>query len=260
MLTASRYPGQLLIDIVTPIVFASMPILLGKATAGDHAEAAFALNAGTTNYVAYMLIGSGVFSIVFNAFWHIAYWLRWEMETGTIEALYLSPAHRIWVAVGTALYSLIRGFFSATVAYILGSFVMGSNPCQGEILLALAFIAVGVIPLFGMTLFMGALVLKVKQANALINLMQWAVSFLMGVFFPISVFPPLLKVFSLLFPPTWMNNGVRAAILGIGYFFEKWYFDLAVLWVFMIIAPAAGYWAFRRVETGIRRNEGVGTF
>jgi ABC-2 type transport system permease protein len=146
------------------------------------------------------------------------------------------------------------------MAYFLGSFVMGSNPCQGEFLLALAFIAVGVIPLFGMTLFMGALVLKVKQASALINLMQWVISFLMGVFFPISVFPPLLKVLSLLFPPTWMNNGVRAAILGIGYFFEKWYFDLAVLWVFIIVAPLVGYWAFRRVETGIQRNEGIGTF
>jgi ABC-2 type transport system permease protein len=256
----SRYPAELLIDILTPIVFAAMPILLGRATAGEQAETIFTQNTGTGEYAAYMLIGSGVFSIVFYAFWNIAYWLRWEMETGTIEALYLSPTHRVWVAAGTAAYSLTRGIFSATTAYFLGSVILGADPLRGDLLLAVAFIAVGLIPLFGMTLLFGATVLKVKQANALVNLMHWVVSFLMGVFFPIAMFPPLLRVLSLLFPPTWMTNGVRAALLGIGFFFKTWYLDLAVLWVAMVIGPLIGYWALRRVETEIRRNEGIGVF
>jgi ABC-2 type transport system permease protein len=260
LVTISRYPGQLFMDVVIPIVMASMPILLGRATAGEDAGKAFAANVGTDNYVAYMLLGSSVFVIVSLAFWHVANWLRWEMETGTLEALYLSPTQRIWVAAGTALYSILRGVLSATLAYFLGSFILGVNPFQGEILLALAFILVGVIPLYGMTLLFGAVVLKVKDAHALINLMQWGVSFLMGVFFPITIFPPALKVLALLFPPTWMTNGVRSAILGIGFFFERWYFDLAVLWVFTLFAPLFGYWVFSRVETGMRKNEGVGRF
>ena len=48
-----------------------------------------------------------------------------------------------------------------------------------------------------LTLLFGALVLKVKEANALINLMQWAVSFLMGIFFPVAVMPPLLRAVAL---------------------------------------------------------------
>jgi ABC-2 type transport system permease protein len=260
LLTISRYPGQLLLDVFTPIVLASMPILLGRATAGDGAEAAFAANTGTSNYVAYMLLGSSTFIIVSLAFWHMANWLRWEMETGTLEALYLSPTERIWVAAGTALYSIVRGIFAAVLAYLVGSLILGVDPFQGEILLAFAFILVGAIPLYGMTLLFGAVVLKVKEANALISLMQWGVSFLMGVFFPITVFPSLLKIIALLFPPTWMTNGVRSSILGIGFFFDKWYFDLAVLWVFTLFAPLFGYWVFSRVETGIRKNEGVGRF
>src|SRR3972149_6057029 len=96
---------------------------------------------------------------------------------------------------------------------------------------------VGLLPLYGLTLLFGALVMKVKEANALISLMQWGVSFLMGVFFPIAVFPPLLKAIALLFPPTWMTNGVRSALLGVGYFFGAWYRDLAVLWAFLLVAP-----------------------
>ena len=260
LITISRYPGQLVMDIIIPIVFAAMPILLGRATAGPNAEAVFAANTGTTNYVAYMLIGSSVFTIVSYAFWHIAYWLRWEQETGTLEALYLSPTHRLWVAGGTALYSCLRSLFSATAAFLIGSLILRVNPFQGEVGLAFLFILSGLIPLYGLTLLFGALVLKVKEANALINLMQWGISFLMGIFFPIAFFPPLIKALALLFPPTWMTNGVRSALLGVGFFLQEWYLDLAVLWVSMLIAPLIGYWVFSRAETSIRRNAGVGQF
>lgn len=260
LLTISRYPGQLTMDVVIPIVFASLPILLGRATAGAQAGQVFAENTGTGNYVAYMLIGSSAFVIVSYAFWHVAYWLRWEQETGTLESLYLSPTHRVWVAAGTALYSCLRGLISALAAYLLGSLVLGVNPFQGEIALAFAFILSGLIPLYSLTLLFGALVLKVKEANALVNLMQWGFSFLMGIFFPIAFFPPLLKALALLFPPTWMTNGVRSALLGLGYFFREWYLDLAVLWAFLLVTPWLGYWVFGKVEKGLRANEGVGQF
>jgi ABC-type polysaccharide/polyol phosphate export permease len=111
-----------------------------------------------------------------------------------------------------------------------------------------------------MTLLFGAVIMKVREANSLVNLMQWAVSLLMGIFFPIVVFPPLMRALALAFPPTWMVNGVRSALLGAGYFFDVWYLDFAVLWGFMLIAPLLGYSVFRRVERGIKRNEGVGQY
>jgi ABC-2 type transport system permease protein len=257
--TISRYPGQLVLDIFIPIVFAYMPILLGQASNSNPA-ATFYSNTGTTNYVAYMLIGSSVFTLVNFAFWHVAYWLRWEQESGTLEALYLAPTHRIWVVAGTALYSCLRGMFSALAAYLLGSLILDVNPFQGEVLLALVFILVGIIPLYSLTLLYGAVILKVKEANSLVNLMQWGVSFFMGIFFPIAIFPTVLKAIALLFPPTWMTNGVRASLLGVGFFFQNWYYDLAVLWGFVFITPFLGYWVFNRAEISLRRNEGVGQF
>jgi len=257
--TIARYPGQLAMDIVIPIVFAYMPILLGRAS-GSNPAATFAANTGTSNYISYMLIGASVFTLVNFAFWHVAYWLRWEQEAGTLEALYLAPTHRIWVVAGTALYSCLRGIFSALAAYILGSIIFDVNPIQGEVLLALVFVVVGLIPLYSLTLLYGALILKVKEANALVNLMQWGVSFFMGIFFPIAIFPPLLKTIALLFLPTWMTNGVRSALLGVGFFFKAWYLDLAVLWAFVLIIPFFGYWVFNRTERSVRQNEGVGQY
>jgi hypothetical protein len=72
--TITRYPGQLVMDILIPIVFAYMPILLGRAS-GSNSTLVFAANTGTANYITYMLIGSSVFTLVNFAFWHVAYWL-----------------------------------------------------------------------------------------------------------------------------------------------------------------------------------------
>lgn len=260
LLNISRYPGQMLMEIIIPIIFAAMPMLLGRATGGANAAANFQANTGTANYVAYLLIGANVFTIVSTAFWTIAYWLRFEQETGTLEAIYLTPTSSLTLASGVALYSAVRGLASSILAYLLGCLIFGVNPFQGDVLLALAFIFVGLIPLYGMAFLFGALVLKVKESNALVGLMQWLVSFLMGIFFPVAVLPPLVRVVALAFPPTWMVNGARSALLGVGYFFGTWYRDLAVLWAFLLFAPLFSFWVFQRVEAGIRRNEGVGEF
>ncbi len=260
LLIISRYPGQLFLDVFIPIVMAGMPILLGRAVGGANAAQNFAANTGTPNYVAYMLLGSSVFTIVSYAFWHLAWWVRWEQETGTLEALYLTPTPSVFIAAGTATYSFLRSIFTATVAYLLGCWIFGVNPFQGQVGLAYVFILVGLLPLYGMALLFGALVLRVKQANALINLMQWGVSFLMGVYFPVHFLPPLLRALALAFPPTWMTNGARAAILGVGYFLGTWYRDLAVLWVFLAAAPLLGWQVFRSMENRLRRNEGLGHY
>ena len=255
----SRYRGQLFVEVLIPIVFASMPILLAQANPGS-AGANFQRNVGTANYVAYMLIGSSAFTVVSFAFWHTGYWLRFEQETGTLEAVYLAPTGRIWMAAGVSLYSAARALLSGSLAYLIGSWVYGVNPIQGQLALAAAFVLVGLVPLFGMTLLFGALILRVKEANSLVNLMQWAISLLMGVFFPVAVFPPLMRALALLFPPTWMVNGVRSALLGVGYFFGTWYRDMGVLWAFLLLAPLLGYSVFTRMERSIRRQEGMGTF
>ncbi len=259
LLNISRYPGQLAMEIVIPIVFAAMPILLGQASGAD-AAANFEANTGTANYVAFLLIGSNVFMIVSHAFWIIAYWLRFEQETGTLEAVYLTPTSSTTLIGGLAIYSAVRGLTASLLAYVIGCVLFEVNPFQGDVLLALLFILIGLIPLYAVAMLFGALVLKVKESNALVGLMQWVVSLLMGIFFPVAVLPAFLRAVAWLFPPTWMVNGVRSALLGVGFFFEKWYFDLAVLWVFLLIMPLFSFWVFQRVEHQIRRNAGVGEF
>ncbi|HYN86970.1 MAG TPA: ABC transporter permease [Ardenticatenaceae bacterium] len=256
----SRYPGYLLVDVSLPIMFAAVPILLGRSMAGPGGGQAFAGNTGTANYVAYMLIGSNVFMIVSGALWNIGFWIRREQQTGTLEALYLAPVSRFWILAGVALYGTVRNLLALAVSFTVGCLLFGINPVQGDILIALGFLLLGVVPLYGVSLLYGALVLRLKEANAMIQIAQWLVSLLMGIFFPVAVLPPLLRWLALAFPPTWMNNGVRAALLDVGWFFDTWYADFAVLGAFAVFVPVVGYAIFRRMERGLLRGEGIGTF
>ena len=92
------------------------------------------------------------------------------------------------------------------------------------------------------------------------NILAWGMAFLMGAYYPITVFPLTLQYIALAFPPTWITNGVRASLLGLSYFMGAWYWDLGVLLLYSIIMPLLSVWAFVYMERRIKRNEGVGKF
>lgn len=256
----SRYKGWLLMDISIPIIVAALPILIGTAIGGPNAAQNFAANTGTTEFKLYMLIGAVLFMLVTGSLWQVAFWLRRERMTGTLESLYLAPAHRLTVLAGVSLYANLRGLFSLVVSVFLGSILFGVNPLQGHILIAIAFVVSGLIPLWGTSFFFGSLILKIREGGTLVNLFQWITGFLMGMFYPVTVFPILLRYVAFVFPPTWMNQGTRASLLDLSYFLGNWYLDLAVLWAFALVTPILGLWAFRWMENRLRANEGVAQF
>lgn len=258
--TVSRYRGWFLFDILMPTVLAAVPILMGRAIAGDDAAANFLKSTGTANYVAYMVIGANIFMIVSNSLWIFGFWLRNEMQTGTLESLYLTPVSRAVLLEGIALYAAFRSLLAFVVAFTTGCVIFGVNPFQGDIVLAVVFLVVGLVPIYGISFLYGAVIIKLKEANSLINLARWVVSLAMGIYFPVTVFPRVIRYLCMLFPPTWMNQDIRASLLGLSYFFQEWYFDLAVLWAFCVVAPLVGYYFFLMTEQRTKKNEGVGQF
>jgi len=255
-----RYKGAIVFDMILPVILAALPILLGVAIAGQAAAQNFENSTGTENYKLYMLIGASTFIVVTLMLWLVGYWIRREMETGTLESVYASPARRVEVLSGVTLYALIRSLMAFAFAMVVGSLIFQVDLFQGGLALALVFVVIGILPLWGISFAFGALILKVKEADSLIQVMQWVVAFFMGIFFPITVFPPFLRYVALSFPPTWMTNGVRASLLDVAYFFGTWYFDLAVLLAFAAVLPLVGYTVFLRTESKIKKNEGVGQF
>ena len=256
----SRYKGWIIMDMIMPLLITMIPILLGRAAGGSGFVEAFEKNTGTDQYIVFLLIGSNVFMVVTAYMWLIGMWIRRERMTGTLESVYVTASHRMPILLGTTLYTTIRSMVVFTLSLSFGCLVFWVNPFQGNIMLAVLFLFLGMLPLFGLSLIFASLIFKIKEAGSLMNLLQWVVMLLMGVYYPITVFPPLLRVIAYSFPPTWLNNGVRASMLDLSYFFEHWYFDLAIIGVFIFVFPMIGWFIFSYTDKHMRRSEGVGQF
>jgi ABC-2 type transport system permease protein len=258
----SRYPGMLALDLIVPLIIALFPILMGIGIAGDlaTAEANFASNTGTSNFILYMVIGSVIYAVVNFSMWFFAFFIRREQQAGTLEAIYLTTTSRATLLAGTSLYVSFRSCLYGIFSLILVSILLGINPFQGDVFLAILFLIIGLVPIFGMNLLFGSLILKFKEANSLLGLLQWVIGFFMGMFFPVTILPAFIQLIAALLPPTWVVNGVRAAMLDTSYLLNGWYLDIAVLVAMWFIVPLLGFWLFERIENNLRKNQGIGQF
>jgi len=264
----TRYKGAIFMEALLPIVFAAMPVLLGTTVASQQGvdpgqvfcENTMVRGQCTHNFRLYMLIGASTFTVVSLMLWLIGYWVRREQETGTLESLALAPARRIWVLAGVTSYAFVRAMIAFVIAIALGSLVFQVNPFEQGVAPALAFLAVGLLPLWGLSFMFGAFIMKIKEADSVIQVLQWVLAFLMGVFYPITMLPPLMQGMAGLFPPTVMTDAIRASILDISFFYGSAYGSLAVLFAMALVTPLLGYELFEFTERRLRRKEGVGHY
>ena len=116
----SRYKGFLLIEMIFPTIFAALPIIMGIAFAGsiEAARGNFMLQTGTENFVSYMVIGSGIYFIVNTALWNFGMQLRWDQQSGVLEAYYLTTTPVPIYLLASGLYALTRSSISFVVGFL----------------------------------------------------------------------------------------------------------------------------------------------
>ncbi len=258
-LLSRTWPARLA-DLLMPSAIALIPVLLGRMVGGEEAGFNFALYTGTANYAGFLLIGGGTFLLVTRAFWGFGNWLRQEMQSGVLETLYLTPTSMAVILAGVGLAFVLYSALIFIGAMLLGVFLFQAFFQTNYLALAAAFLVLGLPPLYGLALLYGALVLRLKETEAFIQLAQWLTTLLIGVYFPVTLFPPAVRIISLLFPPTWLTQGLRSTLLDIPYFSDSWWIDLGVLVFFCLVGPLLGYLVFSRTEQRLREETGLGGF
>jgi ABC-2 type transport system permease protein len=260
LVTLIRTWAPRMMDFFMPTLVAFVPILLGRAVAGAEAGSNFAHHAQTPNFAGFLLIGGGSFMLVTRALWSFSVWLKEEMQNGTLESLYLTSGAMPVILAGVALAFMLYSALMYVGAMIVGAIFFQIVFQTNHLAIAIAFLIVGLPPIYGLSLLYGALVLRLKETDGLLQITQLIITILIGAYFPISVFPTALKIISLLFPPTWLTQGLRSALLGIPYFSNSWFIDLTVLAFFCLAGPFLGYLAFSRMEKVLRATSGLSEF
>ena len=261
----SRYKAALFIDMLNPLMTSLFPILMGIAIAGGQkaAETQFHQAVGTdANFFLFMILSANTFQIMSGAIFNFGFFLRREQVTGTLESLYLAPVSQIYILIGTGFYALLRALLNFVFSVLVVSIIFGVNPLSSptDVLLTLIFLIFGIIPLFGIAFLFGSMILKYKDMQSIQTILVTFIGFLMGMFFPITLFPVWLQRISLFLPPTWLNADIRAALTGTSWVLHSWFSDFGMILFLGIIYPILGTVLYLMTDRSMRKTSGLGVF
>jgi ABC-2 type transport system permease protein len=122
---------------------------------------------------------------------------------------------------------------------------------------ALAVLAASIPWIYGLGIAFAALVLRFKEANAMVYFVRGVFMVFAGISFPLSVLPGWMRSIAAMLPLTHTIDGARAALLaGAGPH------DLRGSLAFLLSSGAllfvAGYVCFQAVDRTVRRQGSVG--
>jgi ABC-2 type transport system permease protein len=256
-----RYPSWVIAFAIWPVLFPVGYIFTAKALGGPNGAdlPAFRALAGTDDYVSFIVVGSLLWMWLNMTLWDVGLQLRNEQMRGTLESNWLCPVWRGSILIGGTLTKLATSLFFLVVSaiefrLIYGVRLAGGNPA----LLALVFLLV--IPIiYGIGIAFASLVLRFKEANAMVFLVRGIFMIFCGITFPIDVLPGWMRSVAAWLPLTYAIRDIRAATLTSATFADLLP-DLQILAAFALAMPALGYALFRATERRSRRTGDLGQY
>jgi ABC-2 type transport system permease protein len=200
---------------------------------------------GAPSYFAFALVGIAITNVIGAASTGLAYRVREEQFTGTLEALMVQPVTLTELSAGLAGYPFLFSMGRAAVYILAGGGLLGidfgSTDWLGFVIMlmvsALAFGSLGIV--------LGGVILVVKRGEALVGLFTYALGILGGAFFPLSALPSWLEPIARIVPTRFAFEGLRHAIFGGG----GWGRDAVILLVLGLVSlPIASYLFTKAVD------------
>jgi ABC-2 type transport system permease protein len=256
-----RYPSWVLVFLIWPVLYPCGYIFAARALGGPHgaAIAAFRHLAGTADYLGFIVVGSTMYMWLNLTLWDVELHLRNEQLRGTLESNWLCPIPRISIMLGSGLAKLATAF--AFLAITVGEFrlLFGADVVRGDPALVLLIVLLVSASIYGIGLAFASLVLRFREANALVFLVRGLFLVFCGVTYPLQVLPAWMRTVAAALPLTYAIHAIRAVTLagatlaGIGR-------DLAALGLCALVWPAVGYAAFVVTERRARRTGSLGQY
>jgi ABC-2 type transport system permease protein len=136
---------------------------------------------------------------------HLFWGLLGELQSGTLEQLYLSPLPSWLLTIGLTVASIVEAALTAAVLYVGVRLVVPVTiPLRWEALLPLALLVLASV---GYSLILGGLTLLVKRLEVLKELFQLVVLIFGGVFLSLDRLPTWMAAIARFLP---LTPGVEA--------------------------------------------------
>jgi ABC-2 type transport system permease protein len=256
-----RYPSWVIAFVIWPVLFPFGYIFTAKALSGPGgmAAATFGSRAGTTDYAGFIVIGTTLYMWLNITLWDVGLQLREEQMRGTLESNWLCPIWRISLMLGGSMTKLATALMFLAITIVEFWLLFGIQLLRGNGALLLLLLALLIASIYGIGIAFGSLVLRFKEANAMVFLVRGIFLVFCGTTYPIEVMPQWMQQVAALLPLTYANRALRMVILNQASFADVWP-DVRALLIFAVVLPLLGYVAFRLVEQRARQTGTLGQY
>jgi ABC-2 type transport system permease protein len=257
---AMRYPSNWLIWGFMPIFWFAPFILMAYALVGPSGGTHFLEISGFSDYIQFSIIGWFVFMFLDNSIWSIGNNFRWEMYSGTLEPLFVTPVPRISILLGAAFSDTVQVIIQSSILLSLSVAIFGTTYSFTAIAPTIIILIVMVIGLYGFSFMLAGVILVFKDPSVLTEMISQGTYMMSPVQYPVAALPQNVRFIAYLIPTTIGIIVIRQiAITGI--------FDLLtfVQSLGAIAAMAAVFWllglaSFRWAEKWTKQRGHMGGF
>jgi len=256
-----RYPSWVLAFFIWPVLFPFGYIFSAKALSGPGGSALpeFARLTGTSDYVAFIVVGSTLWMWLNMTLWDVGMQLRSEQMRGTLESNWLCPIWRISLMLGGSITKLATSVVFLAIAAVEFRLIFGVQLMNGNVALLLLIFLLVIPIIYGIGMAFASLVLRFKEANAMVFLVRGIFMIFCGISYPIAVLPGWMQSVAAALPLTYAIRDIRAIALANATLADILP-DLGVLAAFALAMPVLGYLAFYLVERRSRRTGELGQY
>ena len=246
-----RYRLNAVNQVIQPLYQTLIPgVLLGATFAIGGQAVGLAETAGTTDIVGYLFLGMLALNLASAGFWGVAFSIKQELDAGTLEPAWLTPTRRETFVVGMTLSGLIIAVIATVILVLIGIWLFGAELAP-RLAIAAPVLTIASVGVLGIGYLVGAVVLRMRDANFFVDAADFIFVVLSGAAFPIIVLPELVRWISYLLPTTHALDLMRVAALD-----TRPLLPLPLEWLMLAVTSVAllvvGRWAWLSTEHRLR--------
>jgi ABC-2 type transport system permease protein len=206
---------------------------------------------GAPSYFAFAAVGIALVTVIDTASAGLARRVRDEQLTGTLEVLLAHPVRIAELAFGLAGFPFLFALIRTTVYLLVVALWADIGLSVTKVAGLLAVLAASGVAFSALGVLLAAITLVVKRGDSIVGMLVFAMGFVSGAFFPISVLPGWIEPIGRVMPTRFAFDGLRSAMFhGSG-----WAGDAGTLLLFGAFGIPLSLWLFRRaLEIGRRRG------
>ena len=188
-----RYPFNVASRVFEPLGWLAPVYFLGRAFSAETGAAGFAAWTGVADYMSFIIVGWVLSSYVSAVMWGMGFSLKTEMDQRILESNWVAPVSPSVFLVGRTLASIAVTSLT-TLGFLAFAVPLFGVSVRGGLLPAAALALPVVISLYGFGFLLAGIVLRLRDANTLVDVSNFVLGLVSGRDFPVAVLPRAVAV------------------------------------------------------------------